>query len=64
MTPESEDKLQTLKSFRRKNGLCFRCGEKWSHNHKCPEQVPLHVLEESWDAVDADHDGQMSEAET
>jgi hypothetical protein len=64
MTSDSEDKLQTLKSYRRKNGLCFRCGEKWNHNHKCPEQIPLHVLEELWDAVDDESDNQMSDQAT
>jgi hypothetical protein len=63
MTSDTEDKLQTLKTFR-KNGLCFRCGEKWSHNHKCPEQIPLHMLEELWDAVDAEPDSQISDSET
>lgn len=46
------DKLESLKEFRRANGLCYRCGEKWNHNHKCPPQVPLHVLEELWDTMD------------
>ncbi|WVZ79457.1 hypothetical protein U9M48_027033 [Paspalum notatum var. saurae] len=52
--PESEDKLQALKTYRRKNGLCFKCGEKWGQNHKCPNQVPIHVVEELLDAVDLD----------
>lgn len=29
----------------------MKCGEKWERNHKCPQQVPLHVLEELWDVV-------------
>jgi hypothetical protein len=33
---ETDEKLAALKEFRRRNGLCFKCGEKWSHNHKCP----------------------------
>jgi hypothetical protein len=24
----------------------MKCGEKWGRNHKCPEKVSLHVLEE------------------
>lgn len=48
----NEDKLATLKDFRKKNGLCFKYGDKWSHNHKCPAQVPLHVIEELWDALE------------
>lgn len=32
----SDDRLSSLKSHRRKNGLCFKCGEKWGPTHKCP----------------------------
>jgi hypothetical protein len=49
---DTEDKVQSLKSFRRKNGLCFKCGGTWAPNHTCPEQVPIHVLEELWDALE------------
>lgn len=49
---EAEEKLAKLKNHRRKNGLCFKCGGKWSTTHTCPDSVPLHVLEELWDAVD------------
>jgi hypothetical protein len=28
--PEFEDRLATLKEFKRRNGLCFKCGEKWA----------------------------------
>lgn len=31
-----EDKLGTLKAYRRQIGLCFKCGEKWGPGHKCP----------------------------
>jgi hypothetical protein len=41
-----DDKLDALKAFRRSKGLCFTCGEKWSRAHKCPAQVPLHIIEE------------------
>lgn len=51
---ENEDKLAALKESRRKNGLCFKCGAKWSHNHKCVARVPLHVLEEILDALESD----------
>lgn len=48
---EFEDKLSVLKEFRRKNRLCYKCGEKWNHNHTCPDKVSLHVIEEIWDAL-------------
>jgi hypothetical protein len=50
---ELEEKLADLKNFRKRNELCFKCGEKWSHNHKCPAQVSLHVIEELLDALEA-----------
>ena len=44
--PKWEDKWTTLRAQRRAQGLCMKCGEKWGRNHKCPEKVSLHVLEE------------------
>ena len=32
---DAYDKLTSLKQYRRKNGLCFKCGGKWSTNHNC-----------------------------
>jgi hypothetical protein len=57
---KGEDKLSLLRDFRRKNGLCFCCGEKWGLGHECPPQVPLHVIEEILDALEVD--GQESDA--
>lgn len=52
LSSETEDKLQALKQYRRRNGLSFKCGNKWGHNHKCLEQIPLHVLEEILDSIE------------
>lgn len=41
---DSDDKLDALKLYRRKNGLCFKCGEKWGPGHKCPNHVSIHVF--------------------
>lgn len=49
--PQWEDKLATLRAQRRAQGLCMRCGEKWNRNHKCPEKISLHVLEEVLDIL-------------
>ena len=51
--PEIEDKLSALKEFRKKNELCFKCGNKWALGHKCPSKVPLHVIKEILDALEA-----------
>ena len=29
----------------------MKCGEKWSRNHKCPDKVSLHVLEEFMELI-------------
>lgn len=49
---KTDDKLATLKELRRRNGLCFKYGEKWSHDLKCLAQVSLHVIEELLDALE------------
>lgn len=54
--PDKDDKLSALIAHRKKLGLCFKCGEKWSHCHRCPQQIPLHVLEEILDAIEPDED--------
>jgi len=47
-------KLNTLRDYRWAHGLYIRCGEKWSHDHRCPEQIQLHVLQEVWDLCHGD----------
>jgi hypothetical protein len=37
-------KLAAVKTYRRAMGLCYKCGEKWSKDHKCNPQVQLHVV--------------------
>ena len=49
-----DEKLQALRTQRREQGLCMTYGEKWNRNHKCPEKVGLHVLEELMAAVQPD----------
>ena len=44
-----EDRLNTLRSYRRVRGLYIHCGEKWSWDHSCSENIQLHVLQEFWD---------------
>jgi hypothetical protein len=44
--PVQDDKLATLKAYRKAKGLCFICGEKWGKDHKCSTTVQLHVVQE------------------
>lgn len=39
-------KIKALRDYRRAPGLCFKCGERWGHDHTCPTSVQLHVVEE------------------
>ena len=48
----ADDKLKALLAYRKKHGLCYKCGKTWCHNHKCPQQVSLHVIEELFDALE------------
>lgn len=41
-----DEKWQARKEFRRANGLCFTCGEKWDKKHKCPDHVSISVIQE------------------
>jgi hypothetical protein len=58
------DKLVALKAYRRANNLCFTCGEKWTgRNHKCPTQIPLHIIQELLDAMHVDPDPDYASSE-
>lgn len=46
-----EDKLSLLRNYRKAKGLCFKCGERWGHTHRCSTSVPLHLVEEMWALV-------------
>jgi hypothetical protein len=44
-----DSKLSALRDYRRAKGLCFKCGERWGHLHRCSTSVPLHLVEEMWE---------------
>ncbi|WVZ83697.1 hypothetical protein U9M48_030818 [Paspalum notatum var. saurae] len=46
-----DDELAALRAFRRSKGLCQRCAEKWSKDHRCPPSVQLHAIEKIWDCL-------------
>lgn len=56
--------MNTLRSYWRACGLCVRCGEKWSRDHKCPEALQLHALQEFWEMCNADESECSEEAIT
>jgi hypothetical protein len=48
------DKMAALRAARRAKGLCMKCGDTYNPQHRCPKQVPLHVLEEVLDIFQLD----------
>jgi hypothetical protein len=56
----ADSKAVALRSYRRAMGQCYKCGEKWSRDHKCSPTVQLHVVQELWDALQLDDDGEIS----
>lgn len=63
-----EDWLNTLRSYRRARGLCIHCGEKWSGDNRCSENIQLHVLQEFWDichneCFDDEHNEEPTDAQ-
>ncbi|VAI09231.1 unnamed protein product [Triticum turgidum subsp. durum] len=49
---QADDKLATLKAYRRAKGLCCICGERWGRDHKCNATVQLHVVQEMLEFCD------------
>lgn len=45
------DKLSELRQYRRAQGLCDCCAEKWFWGHKCPPTIQLHAMQELWDLL-------------
>lgn len=48
-------KLKTLRDYTRARGFCFKCGERWGHDHVYPTSVQLHVVEELLNMFDLDN---------
>ena len=47
--PTLDERWSALRATRRAQGLCMRCGGKWSRDHQCPAAVQLHVVQELLD---------------
>jgi len=47
----AEDRAAALMAYRKAKGLCYKCGLKWQHGHKCANSVSLHMVEELWQLV-------------
>lgn len=53
---KTDDKLEARKAYRKAKRLCFTCGEKWNHTHKCPAHIPLHIMEELLEVLHSDYE--------
>jgi hypothetical protein len=61
-TKTGDEKVTTLKSYRRAKGLCFKCGEKWNPQHKYLATVSLPAMEQLWQCVTEGADLDISNA--
>jgi hypothetical protein len=55
-----EDRLSALRAYRRAQGLCQHCAEKWSKGHRCSDKVQLNALQEVLDLFHLSDDHQPS----
>jgi hypothetical protein len=60
---QANDKLASLKAYRRARGLCDKCAEKWAPGHRCAPTVQLHVLEEVWELMEEPSETPSDDAE-
>lgn len=58
-----DDKLAALKAYRRARGLCVKCAEKWSRDHRCPDSIQLHVLQETWELCNLEESSYLESEE-
>ncbi|KAG2611110.1 hypothetical protein PVAP13_4KG140105 [Panicum virgatum] len=58
---QGNSKFDSLRAQRKARGECFKCGAKYGPNHRCPEHVPLHVLEELFEVIQVDQEDAHSE---
>ena len=48
-----DSKLTAVKAYRKAMGLCYKCGVKWSRDHKCAPEV-LHAIQDLWETLYVD----------
>jgi len=56
---DAVSKLSALKQYRKALGLCYKCGAKWSKDHRCPPEV-LHAVHDLWECFS--HASDVSDA--
>jgi hypothetical protein len=51
--------MRALRQYHRVKGLCEKCAEKWTHDHKCVAIVQLLVIQELWEMFPDDETHSM-----
>jgi hypothetical protein len=51
--PPTDAKLSALKTYRRALELCYKCGAKWSKDHRCSPEV-LQAVDALWESFSSD----------
>lgn len=54
--PPMDERIQSLRSYRRARGLCVKRTEKWQPGHKCAPVLQLHALQEIWNLCQDEFD--------
>jgi hypothetical protein len=49
-------KAAALRAYRRALGLCYKCSEKWTKDHRCSPTVQLHAVQELWELFQLEDD--------
>ena len=52
-TSSADAKLAALKTYRHALGLCYKCSNKWSKDHRCPPEV-LQAVDALWDSFSSE----------
>lgn len=47
----TDDKWATIKAYRQARGLCIKCAEKWSKDHRCAESIHLNAVQELFEIL-------------
>jgi hypothetical protein len=55
-----EAKVAALRSYPRALGLCYKCNEKWTKEHRCAPTVQLHAVQHLWELFQLDDDSDES----
>jgi hypothetical protein len=54
---QAASKVAALTAYRMARRLCRYCAVKWVKGHKCAATVPLHVVQEIWEMLSTDSNG-------